>query len=206
MFLKYITRKAHPRFIRTYFLFAVFILACGSTYLLDATAFWYPAYRLNAFVRFITGVISWITVFYLVKLLPVALTLKSHREWEIMISETGAQVQVQNLPVIEAIPFQMGQLFQNLVSNAIKFRNADKHPTVQISAEVMSAGELLFMMTMSKPTWITRDIGKGNASCGSLSQIMESDLMNLIKKKYSKYFNDYTAISFRRHGYWSGYL
>jgi signal transduction histidine kinase len=85
--LKFITRKVNARFVRAYFLFAAFILACGATHLLDAVAFWFPAYRLNALVRFITGVVSWITVFHVVKLLPVALSLRSYEELEKEIKE-----------------------------------------------------------------------------------------------------------------------
>jgi PAS domain S-box-containing protein len=80
--VRYITRRQEARFQRVYFLFASFILACGTTHLLDAITFWYPAYRLNALVRFGTGVISWITVFYLVKLLPTAFSLKTAAELE----------------------------------------------------------------------------------------------------------------------------
>jgi signal transduction histidine kinase len=85
--LKFITRKVNARFVRAYFLFAAFILACGATHLLDAVSFWFPAYRLNALVRFITGVVSWITVFHVVKLLPVALSLRSYEELEKEIKE-----------------------------------------------------------------------------------------------------------------------
>src|SRR6476661_4033525 len=80
--LKYVSRKANAQFVRLYFLFAGFILACGSTHLLDAITFWYPAYRLNALVRFITGVVSWVTVFQIIKLLPVATSLKTHEQLE----------------------------------------------------------------------------------------------------------------------------
>jgi hypothetical protein len=52
------------RFTKLYFLFAAFILACGSTHFFDAIAFWIPVHRLNALLRLITGVLSWITVFY----------------------------------------------------------------------------------------------------------------------------------------------
>ena len=80
--IRYITRKQEARFQRVYFLFASFILACGTTHLLDAITFWYPAYRLNALVRFGTGVVSWLTVFHLVKLLPVAFSLKTAEQLE----------------------------------------------------------------------------------------------------------------------------
>ena len=80
--LKFISRKTDAKFVRAYFLFAAFILACGSTHLLDAITFWFPAYRLNALVKFITGVISWITVFYTIRILPEAMSLKSHAQLE----------------------------------------------------------------------------------------------------------------------------
>lgn len=85
--LKYISRRSDVKFVRAYFLFAGFILACGSTHLLDAITFWFPAYRLNALVRFITGVISWVTVFHIIKILPAATSLRSHAELEREIAE-----------------------------------------------------------------------------------------------------------------------
>lgn len=80
--LKYISRRTDAKFIRGYFLFAAFILACGSTHLLDAITFWYPVYRLNALVRLITGILSWGTVFYTIYILPQATSLKSHAQLE----------------------------------------------------------------------------------------------------------------------------
>ncbi|RYE01267.1 MAG: PAS domain S-box protein [Sphingobacteriales bacterium] len=85
--LRYVTRRVDVRFTRAYFLFAAFILACGSTHLLDAVIFWFPAYRLSALVRFFTGVISWVTVFYLLKLVPIALRYKSAEELEREVQE-----------------------------------------------------------------------------------------------------------------------
>lgn len=75
--IRYITIKKHQRFIRLYFLFAAFIMACGATHFLDAVSFWYPAYRLNALVRLITAIISWVTIFYMIKLLPYYFSLKT---------------------------------------------------------------------------------------------------------------------------------
>lgn len=51
---------------------------------------------------------------------------------EISIERTKAEINFTNLPVIEADPTQMRQLFQNLISNAIKFRKADQHPVINI--------------------------------------------------------------------------
>ncbi|MBB1282980.1 PAS domain-containing protein [Flavisolibacter sp. BT320] len=85
--LRFISRRHDAKFVRAYFLFAAFILACGTTHFLDAVTFWFPAYRLNALVRFVTGVVSWATVLYLIKILPVANSLRSHAELEKEITE-----------------------------------------------------------------------------------------------------------------------
>ena len=53
-------------------------------------------------------------------------------DMEIDIEKTSAQVVVGKLPEIWAIPSQMRQLFQNLVSNAIKFRKPGTVPVVQV--------------------------------------------------------------------------
>jgi light-regulated signal transduction histidine kinase (bacteriophytochrome) len=51
------------------------------------------------------------------------------------IDETGAEVSVGELPVIEAEPTQLNQVFQNLLSNALKFVRPGAHPHVTITAE-----------------------------------------------------------------------
>ncbi len=100
MIVLFISRKRSEglRFNRVYFLFAAFILACGSTHLLDAVMFYYPAYRLNALVRFATGIISWLTVFTLIRALPTAFALKSPKalEQEVALRQSAeAELRVQ---------------------------------------------------------------------------------------------------------------
>jgi signal transduction histidine kinase len=50
------------------------------------------------------------------------------------IRHIDAQVRVENLPVITADPIQMRQLFQNLVSNSLKFRQTDKALLIHVKA------------------------------------------------------------------------
>ncbi|MDB5249871.1 MAG: integral rane sensor signal transduction histidine kinase [Segetibacter sp.] len=81
--LKYLAQKRTGiKFHKVYFLFAAFILLCGSTHFLDALMFWVPAYRLNALVRFVTGVVSLFTVFHLMQILPVLFIQKTNIELE----------------------------------------------------------------------------------------------------------------------------
>ena len=42
-------------------------------------------------------------------------------DFEIIIKEKNAKIVRDELPTINAIPFQMYQLFANLISNALKF-------------------------------------------------------------------------------------
>ncbi|RYD77415.1 MAG: PAS domain-containing sensor histidine kinase, partial [Sphingobacteriales bacterium] len=51
---------------------------------------------------------------------------------EISIEKSGAKIIAENLPEIEAEPTQMRQLFQNLISNAIKFRKENEAPVIKI--------------------------------------------------------------------------
>jgi len=48
------------------------------------------------------------------------------------IEQTGAKVDVGHLPVIESSPHQMEQLFQNLLSNSLKYRSEEK-PIIKVS-------------------------------------------------------------------------
>jgi signal transduction histidine kinase len=54
---------------------------------------------------------------------------------ELPIKEKQATVQAGQLPDLEAIPAQMRQLFQNLLSNALKFSKAAIPPEIKINSE-----------------------------------------------------------------------
>lgn len=73
-------RKRKLPFLNIFWLFGAFILACGATHLIDAIIFWWPAYQLSAFLRLLTALVSWATVFALIKVLPLALKLKTNEE------------------------------------------------------------------------------------------------------------------------------
>ncbi len=51
---------------------------------------------------------------------------------EVTVEKAGAQIKAEPLPTIVAEPTQMRQLFQNLISNAIKFRKPDVPCVIKI--------------------------------------------------------------------------
>jgi PAS domain S-box-containing protein len=54
---------------------------------------------------------------------------------EVRLEETGGEVQVEDLPVVQAEPLQMRQLFQNLIGNGLKYHRLGVPPRVKIWAE-----------------------------------------------------------------------
>lgn len=55
------------------------------------------------------------------------------------IEQVGAEVTVEALPTVRADPTLLGQIFQNLLVNALKFRGLDR-PRIHVSAELESTG------------------------------------------------------------------
>lgn len=54
---------------------------------------------------------------------------------EVRIERSGATVEVNELPVIEADPMQMHQLFLNLITNSLKFSQNGSSPQVRVYSE-----------------------------------------------------------------------
>ena len=55
---------------------------------------------------------------------------------EIRIEETGAVLEIDPLPTVEADALQMRQILQNLLSNALKFQREGIPPTIQIRSRI----------------------------------------------------------------------
>lgn len=58
-------------------------------------------------------------------------------DMELLISEKRAVIKVDDIPQLEVIPGQMRQVFQNILSNALKFSGKDGLPQVNITAEMI---------------------------------------------------------------------
>lgn len=62
-------------------------------------------------------------------------------DFELLISEKEADIRISHLPVVDAVPTQMFQLFGNLISNALKFSRQDTKPVIEISAHMLSLSD-----------------------------------------------------------------
>ena len=90
--LHFVHRRRDVPFRGIFLLFGAFILACGTTHLLDAVMFWWPAYRLGGVVKLATAIVSWATVLALVPIIPTALALRSPKELDQEIQRRTAEL------------------------------------------------------------------------------------------------------------------
>lgn len=59
---------------------------------------------------------------------------------KVYIKDTNAFIESDRLPSVKGIKYQLMQLFENIVSNAIKFRRNEAVPEIQISYEMVYPG------------------------------------------------------------------
>src|SRR6476660_10163507 len=59
-------------------------------------------------------------------------------DFDLTISQTGGNIESNTLPIIEAIPLQMTQLFYNLVNNSFKFAREGVSPQIMITSKELN--------------------------------------------------------------------
>ncbi len=62
-------------------------------------------------------------------------------DFDLTISQTEAILHTDKLPVVEAIPLQMTQLFYNLVNNSFKFARKDVAPHININCQELDGNK-----------------------------------------------------------------
>ncbi len=63
-------------------------------------------------------------------------------DFELVVQQKNATITCGKLPVIEAIPLQVNQLFYNLVGNSLKFSRPGQAPVITISARDFPPAEV----------------------------------------------------------------
>ncbi|MCZ0903532.1 hybrid sensor histidine kinase/response regulator, partial [Microcoleus sp. HI-ES] len=75
MLIYFVRQRQDPHFQKLFLLFGAFIIACGTTHLMEIWTLWFPIYWVSGGVKAITALISIYTAFELVFLIPSALAL-----------------------------------------------------------------------------------------------------------------------------------
>ncbi len=85
---------------------------------------------------------------------PVSLTAvveSALTDLELRIRESGAVVHRNPLPTVSGDATQLGQLFSNLLSNALKFQRSGVQPLITIRCQVVTAADLPPSLRPSRP-------------------------------------------------------
>jgi two-component system CheB/CheR fusion protein len=69
-------------------------------------------------------------------------------DFDLLINDKHAVIHLERLPVIEAIPVQITQLFYNLVSNSLKFTKKGTDPIITISSKIVEGNDLGELTTL----------------------------------------------------------
>jgi PAS domain S-box-containing protein len=88
-----IRKRRDLPFHSIFWLFGAFIIACGTTHVMDIVTLWYPIYWVSGVIKAITAGVSIFTALELAPLIPKVLTLPSPAQLEAANQELKQQVQ-----------------------------------------------------------------------------------------------------------------
>lgn len=82
MLVSFVRARRDIPFDWIFLMFSAFIVACGTTHLLEVWTLWHPTYWLSGGVKIFTALISLVTALRLIELMPKALALPSPAQME----------------------------------------------------------------------------------------------------------------------------
>jgi len=62
-------------------------------------------------------------------------------DYELLITQKNAEINLDTLPIINAVPLQMNQLFYNLIGNALKFTKRNIKPIITVTTAEVSTNQ-----------------------------------------------------------------
>jgi signal transduction histidine kinase/ActR/RegA family two-component response regulator len=141
-------RQATP-FAPVCWLFAAFILCCGIGHLIDASLFWYPAYRFAGAWKLVTALVSWATVIALIRFAPHALAMPDlARRSEVLQLEVEEceRVEAQQQQLISELAVAQAQLEEQAI--ALEFQNRSLQEA-NVRADAANLAKSHFLANMS---------------------------------------------------------
>ena len=95
--LYFIRKRRDLPFVWLFIAFGVFIVACGTTHIMDVWTLWIPTYRLDGVIRAFTALVSVATAIVIVPIIPKALALRSPTELE----KANRELEAANKKILE---------------------------------------------------------------------------------------------------------
>ncbi|WP_228038907.1 hybrid sensor histidine kinase/response regulator [Nostoc sp. LEGE 12450] len=128
-----------------FLLFSAFIVACGTTHLIEIWTLWHPTYWVSGFVKVVTAIISVITAVQLVSLVPQALALPS----PVQIEQANQELQTQ---IAERLRVEKElRKYQNHLEEMVAIRtNEITKANEQLQQEILERQRILEVLRQSE--------------------------------------------------------
>ncbi|MEH2247686.1 hybrid sensor histidine kinase/response regulator [Nostoc sp.] len=128
-----------------FLLFSAFIVACGTTHLIEIWTLWHPTYWLSGFIKAVTATISLITAVNLVSLIPQVLAFPSPAQLEQANQELQTQI-AERLRVENEL-----RKYQNHLEEMVTIRtNEITNTNEQLQQEILERQRILEILRQSE--------------------------------------------------------
>ncbi|MTJ07405.1 ATP-binding protein [Anabaena sp. UHCC 0204] len=128
-----------------FLLFSGFILACGTTHIMEIWTLWYPTYWLSGLIKAVTAMLSLVTALELIPLVPQALALKSPSQLEQANRELQTQI-LERSKVEEEL-----RKYQNHLEELVAFRTHEiTRNNEQLQQEITERQRILLILRKSE--------------------------------------------------------
>lgn len=103
---------------------------------------------------------------------------KIREDYAERLNEAKGEIRWERLPVVQGVGFQLEQLFENLISNALKYRSPEVAPKIRITAEKVQSKELpddflKHSKTYHKISVMDNGIGFGNENAQKIFAVFQ---------------------------------
>ncbi|MEB3342030.1 PAS domain S-box protein [Okeania sp.] len=92
MLIYFIRQREDLPFLSIFWLFSWFIIACGTTHIMEVWTLWNPTYWVSGIIKAITAIISVLTAFELFPIIPQALAMPTPAQLEIANQQLQRQI------------------------------------------------------------------------------------------------------------------
>jgi PAS domain S-box-containing protein len=156
MLIYFVEKRRDIPFNWIFQLFSAFIIACGTTHILNIWTLWHPTYWVSGFTKAITAVVSLCTAGALVPLLPKALALPSPAQLEAVNQEL--EKQIDQYKRIEEVLRDRERRFRAIFNQSFQFIGLLKPDGTLLEANqtALDFAGLVQTDVVERPFWETR--------------------------------------------------
>lgn len=123
--LYFVKRRQDLPFNWIFLLFGSFIVACGTTHLMEVWTLWHPTYWLSGLIKAMTAIVSIFTAIELIPIVPKALALPSPAQLEQTNQKLYAQI-AERLKVEAELKTYQNQLEQRVAERTVQLEASNR--------------------------------------------------------------------------------